>query len=374
MGNRALIAMSGGVDSAVAAYLTKKEGFECAGAIMRLNGTVGSGHDIEDAEKVAKRLGMPFYIFEMEEEFKSRVIKRFAGAYEKGETPNPCILCNKYLKFDLFYKKALELGFDTVVTGHYARIIKSNGEYGLYRAKDRSKDQSYVLYPIKKEVLSHTSFPLGEMSKENVRKTALEQGFVNSGKPDSQDICFIPDGDYGEFLRKYTGKDYPGGEFVDIYGNVLGEHKGIINYTIGQRKGLGISGDSPFYVCRIDAGKNQVILGKNEDLFSKELVAGEFNWLEEIKYNNKELNEEELNEEEHNEKEIKGREQTMHEEKYKRVQAKVRYRHEPSGAYLKVLEDGSVKIIFDEPQRAITRGQSAVAYDGDRVIGGGVIL
>lgn len=345
MSKRALVAMSGGVDSSVAAYLMKRAGYECVGAIMKLYGNEDKTlQNINDAKEVAKRLGMPFYIFDLKGEFEKEVIGRFVKTYERGETPNPCLYCNKYLKFGLFYEMAGELGCDYIVTGHYARVIKGENEYELRQAICKEKDQSYVLYSMTQELLSHTKFPLGELDKEEVRRIAKEQGFVNSKKPDSQDICFIDDGDYGKFLREYTGKDYPCGDFVDFEGKILGEHRGIINYTIGQRKGLGISAASPYYVCGIRPEENQILLGSNEDLFSKSLSAADINWT--------------------------GKNPPSYP---LRAQAKIRYRQEKQWAKAEACTDEGLTIIFDEPQRAVTKGQAVVLYDDDKVLGGGII-
>lgn len=342
---KALIAMSGGVDSSVAAYLMKQAGYECIGAVMGLYGKEDKvKQNINDAKEAAKRLGIPFYIFDFKEEFEKEVIERFIRTYEKGETPNPCIYCNKYLKFGLFYEKAVELSCDYIVTGHYARIIKGEKEYELRQAVYKEKDQSYVLYSIPQEILKHTVFPLGELSKEEVRRIAAEQGFLNSQKPDSQDICFIDDGDYGRFLREYTKKDYPSGDFVDFKGNILGKHKGIINYTIGQRKGLGISAANPYYVCRISPEENQVVLGSNGDLFTKSLTASDINWTV----------------------------QKVPSFPF-RTQAKIRYRQEKQWAVAEPARDGGLRLTFDEPQRAVTKGQAVVLYDDDKVLGGGII-
>lgn len=342
---KALIAMSGGVDSSVAAYLMKQAGYECIGAVMGLYGKEDKvKQNINDAKEAAKRLSIPFYIFDFKEEFEKEVIERFIRTYEKGETPNPCIYCNKYLKFGLFYEKAVELSCDYIVTGHYARIIKGEKEYELRQAVYKEKDQSYVLYCIPQEILLHTVFPLGELSKEEVRRIAAEQGFLNSQKPDSQDICFIDDGDYGRFLREYTKKDYPCGDFVDFEGNILGKHKGIINYTIGQRKGLGISAANPYYVCRISPEENQVVLGSNGDLFTKSLTASDINWTV----------------------------QKVPSFPF-RTQAKIRYRQEKQWAVAETARDGGLRLTFDEPQRAVTKGQAVVLYDDDKVLGGGII-
>lgn len=263
---RAMIAMSGGVDSSVAAYLIKKQGYECCGVTMKLfnNEDIGiprehsccSADDVEDARSVAYSIGIPYYVFNFSDRFEDEVIKRFIDAYENGITPNPCIDCNRYLKFDKLYRRAKELCYDYVATGHYARIERNeNGRYLLKKAVDMQKDQSYVLYSLTQEQLAHTLFPLGEMTKSRVREIAEERGFVNARKHDSQDICFVQNGDYADFIEKRPEKYYRDGDFVDRNGKVIGRHRGIIHYTIGQRKGLGISYAEPLYVCAIDKKK-----------------------------------------------------------------------------------------------------------------------
>lgn len=350
----ALIAMSGGVDSSVAAALTKKKGYNCVGCTMRLYendmvgldllGTCCSIEDTKDARSVCDRLGIEYNIYHYEAEFKEKVIEPFVCSYERGETPNPCIRCNKYLKFDSLYKRARELGCDYIVTGHYARIEERDGHFYLLKAKDLNKDQSYVLYDLSEEQLRHTLFPLGEFTKPEVREIADEYGFVTSHKSESQDICFVPDGDYASMIKRYRGKEYPKGDFVDKDGNVLGVHDGIINYTIGQRRGLGIPADRRLYVTKLDVDANKVILADNIDLFKTELIIRDFHW-------------------------ITGKAPT---ENF-RCSAKIRYKHKEQPATVTPLEGGFARVVFDEPQRAITAGQSAVLYDGDVVLGGGII-
>lgn len=347
---KVLVAMSGGVDSSVAAYLEKEAGNEVIGVTMRLFGdgidsTCCSLDDVEDARSVAYKLGMPYYVFNFSDDFKEKIICKFIESYENGRTPNPCIDCNRYMKFDKLYERAKLLGCEYVVTGHYARIDKENGRYVLKKALDASKDQSYVLYSLTQEQLAHTLFPLGEMSKDETRLIAEKCGFSNAHKPDSQDICFVPDGDYAKVIALHTGKTYAPGDFIDKDGNVLGTHRGIIHYTLGQRKGLGVSAATPLYVCKIDVLNNTVTLGENGDLFSTELTVGDFNWIS-----------------------GEAPSETF------RCEAKIRYRQKEQPATVYPCGAGKVKIVFDEPQRAITPGQAAVLYDGEKVLGGGTIL
>jgi tRNA-specific 2-thiouridylase len=353
---KALIAMSGGVDSSVAALLTLKSGYECIGATMKLfnneNSVITSlksccsADDTSDARSVAGKIGIPYYVFNFTADFQEKVISNFIRSYENGLTPNPCIDCNKYLKFDKLFDKMNELGFDYVVTGHYARIIydEKSERYLLKKAVDLSKDQSYVLYSLNQYQLSHTLFPLGDMTKKQTRETALENGFINAQKHESQDICFVPDGDYSAFIERYTGKKYNKGNFVDTHGRILGEHKGIIKYTVGQRRGLGLALPKPMYVCRIDVRKNEVVLGYNDDLMCREVIADNVNYISVSKIN-----------------------QPM------RIKAKIRY-NQPEQPGILYGMDNNIKVVFDEPQRAVTKGQALVVYDGDSVVCGGTII
>ena len=349
---KALIAMSGGVDSSVAALLMIEKGFECAAATMLLHRDRGNGQlcgstdDARDAEAVATALGIPFHLLDCSELFEQAVIARFIKAYEDGRTPNPCIDCNRYLKFDEFFKRAMDLGYDYMATGHYARIdyCKENGRYLLKKAVDPAKDQSYVLWSLRQEQLARTVFPLGELSKSQVRGLAEKQNLQTAHKQDSQDICFVPDGKYAKFVEDYTQKSYPAGEFVTTDGRILGTHKGIIRYTIGQKKGLGLVLPEPLYVCSIDPDANRIVLGRSEELFSRELTAHDVNLI--------------------SLSEIKGE---------LRVKAKVRYRHTEEWATVTQPDADTIHVVFDSPQRAITKGQSVVLYDGDTVIGGGII-
>lgn len=351
---KALIAMSGGVDSAVAAYLTQAEDFDCIGATMRLydgkpddlDSSCCSLEDVEDARSIAHKLGFPFHVFNFKADFRSHVIDKFIRCYECGLTPNPCIDCNRHLKFDLFLQQAQHLGCDYVVTGHYARIRHdaTSGRYLLYRAADPAKDQSYVLYTLTQEQLAHTRFPLGELTKPQVRQIAEEKGFVNARKRDSQDICFVPDGDYVAFMERHTGKNYPAGDYLDLSGNVVGRHKGAVCYTLGQRKGLGLAMGAPVYVCGKDMAQNTVTVGPNEALFRSSLLAEDLNWFP-----------------------FSSLAGPMD------VTAKARYNQPPQPATLYPQENGSVRVQFHQPQRALTPGQAVVFYDGELVIGGGTI-
>lgn len=355
MNQKAIIAMSGGVDSSVAAYLMKERGYDCMGATMKLfhNEDIGisrehsccSLDDVADARSVAYKLGMPYYVFNFSERFEKDVIDRFVAAYESGRTPNPCIDCNRYLKFDKLYLRAKELEYDYVVTGHYARIERdASGRYLLKKAKDKDKDQSYVLYAMSQEQLAHTLFPLGCMTKPEVRQIAEAQDFVNAHKHDSQDICFVQNGSYADFIEQYTGKRYPEGNFIDKEGHILGRHRGVIRYTVGQRKGLGISFQEPMYVCGVDPMDNTVTLGKESELYSRMLTAKDINLISCARL-----------------------EQPI------RLKAKVRYRQAEQWATVTQLDADTLQIEFDEPQRAVTKGQAVVLYDGDIVVGGGTI-
>ena len=347
---KALIAMSGGVDSSVAAWLMAEAGFDCVGATMRMCDDALLGCSCVDpsvdAKAVADRMGIPFHVFDTCDDFKKLVVDNFIESYEQGDTPNPCIRCNKTMKFGVLLDKATELGCDHIITGHYARIEKDpeTGRFLLKKAVDENKDQSYFLACLNQEQLSRILLPLGGLTKAETRKIAQEQGFVTAKKRDSQDICFIPDGDYKSFMQRYTNKVYPGGDYLDLQGNILGRHQGAVGYTLGQRKGLGIALGEPAYVCAKDMENNTVTLGKNEDLFRSCLRAKDWNFMPF--------------------EELTGP---------MRVMAKVRYRHTPQPATVYPEENGYARVEFDEPQRAITTGQAVVLYHGDTVIGGGTI-
>ena len=349
---RIMIAMSGGVDSSVAACLCVEQGYECAGVTMKLicgeqESTCCSLDDIEDARSVCRRLHIPYHVYNFTDSFEEQVIARFIRAYETGGTPNPCIDCNRYIKFEKLLRRARELGFDKVATGHYARVAydENSGRYLLKKAADVSKDQSYVLYSLTQEQLKMTYFPLGEMSKAQTREKAEQLELINARKRDSQDICFVPDGNYAAFIERHTGKTYPCGDFTDEDGRVLGEHKGIIRYTVGQRKGLGLALPFPMYVKEKDLEENRVVLCKNENLFSKELFAKDINLIS-----------------------VSSIDKPM------RIKARVRYNQPEQPATVTQTDDDTLHVVFDEPQRAICKGQAVVLYDGDTVIGGGTIV
>lgn len=339
---KALIGMSGGVDSSVAVHLMLAAGYSCVGGTMLLHDSTPDA--ALDAEAVAKRLGIPFHVFDLSERFREAVMEDFVSCYERGLTPNPCIVCNRHLKFDVFLDIAREMGCDCVVTGHYARIEEENGRFLLKKAADEAKDQTYFLYTLTQEQLAHTRFPLGGLTKAEARAIAEEQGFINAKKRDSQDICFVPDGDYMAFMARYTGKCYEGGDYLDLSGKVVGRHKGAVAYTLGQRKGLGLAMGAPVYVCGKDMAANTVTVGPNEALFHTSLRASDWNWIA-----------------------IENLTEPI------RVMAKARSRMTEQPATVYPEEGGFARVEFDEPQRAITPGQAVVLYDGDTVVGGGTI-
>ena len=356
MGAKALIAMSGGVDSSVAVYLMKQRGFECTGVMMKLfeNEDIGlsmertccSQKDAEDERNAAYALGIPFYVHNLALDFKEQVIDRFIDAYLNGSTPNPCIDCNRYMKFEQLYRRAKQLGMDCFATGHYARI-KHDGEskrHVLCRAIDETKDQSYVLYSMTQEQLAQTAFPLGELRKQDVRELAVKEGLGNANKKDSQDICFVRGGDYAAFIKQYAKRGCEPGDFIDVHGNALGKHNGIIHYTIGQRRGLGLSFAQPMYVLAKNMTDNTVTLCEDHELYAKTLDAEDFNWVSRADIS-----------------------------KPIRIKAKIRYAHTPQWAVATQTSQDTVRVVFEEPQRAIARGQAAVLYDGDAVVGGGTI-
>ena len=350
-----LIAMSGGVDSSVAAGLLCKDGNECIGATMKLYHNEDAGiprahtccslDDVEDARSVCYKLGIPYYVFNFSDDFGEKIIDKFVRSYEAGLTPNPCIDCNRYMKFDKLYQRAEILGCDHIATGHYARITFENGQYQLRKALDETKDQSYVLYDMTQQRLARTLFPLGELRKTEARDLAREANFINADKPDSQDICFVPDGDYARFMEDFTGKHYPAGDFLDENGKKVGTHNGAVRYTIGQRKGLGLAMGAPVYVCAKDMQANTVTVGPEENLFDRIVYADEVNWIA-IPELTAPL----------------------------RVTARTRYHQTEQAATVYPAGEGQFRLEFDQPQRAPTPGQAVVLYQGDVVLGGGTIV
>lgn len=355
---RVAVAMSGGVDSSAAAFLLKEAGHDLIGITMKLfdNGDAGvegesaccSLDDAEDARAVARQLGFPHYVFNFSRPFRAQVMDRFACAYERGETPNPCIDCNKYLKFGALLQRARELDRDYVATGHYVRLEhdQGSGRWLLRKALHPEKDQSYVLYNLTQDQLSHSLFPLGGLSKPEIRAIAAEHGLINARKGESQDICFVPDGDYAAFIRRHTGREYPSGPFLDQEGNVLGTHTGIVDYTVGQRRGLGVSSNrGRLYVKEVRPRDNTVVLSDNASLFARSLTADRLNLIPLDRL-----------------------------DAPLRLRAKIRYRMAEQPCTVEQTGPDRVRVVFDQPQRAITPGQAVVFYDGDLVVGGATIL
>ena len=352
---KVMVGMSGGVDSSVAAKLLIDSGYDVTGVTLKLfdGGDISedfrtccSLSDVEDARSVCYRLGIDHFVFNFKEAFRKKVINQFTESYLNGKTPNPCIECNRHIKFDKMLRRAEELGFDYIATGHYAERVydyKTN-RYILKRPKDRSKDQTYVLYGLTQYQLSKTLFPLGEYEKSDIRRIAEAAGLINSRKPDSQDICFVPDGDYASFIKKNTGAEIKEGNFISADGDVIGRHKGIINYTIGQRRGIGISIGKPAYVTDKNALENTVTIGDESNLYKSEITAYDVNLISRDSISDE-----------------------------MRVTAKVRYSRNEQAAVVIPSGNGEVLVKFDEPQRAPASGQAVVFYDGDVVIGGGTI-
>jgi tRNA-uridine 2-sulfurtransferase len=354
---KVMVGMSGGVDSSVAAAILLEQGYDVLGVTMQIwpdmdedrkqvEGGCCSLSAVDDARRVANTLGIPYYVMNFKEIFEDKVINYFKDEYLKGRTPNPCIACNRHVKFDAMLKKAVGMGIEYIATGHYGIIEynESKNRYLLKKSKTDKKDQTYALYTLTQEQLSHTLMPIGEYEKERVREIAKEIGLTVATKPDSQEICFVDDNDYGRFIEENTNKKIKSGDFVDSCGNVLGRHKGIVYYTIGQRKGLGITFGKPMFVVAIDAKNNRVVLGDEKEVFSDTLTAADLNLISIDKLDTQ------IN-----------------------VKAKIRYSAKEADATVIPLESGRVKVIFDIPQRAVTPGQSVVFYDGDIVVGGGVI-
>lgn len=355
---KVVVGMSGGVDSSVAAWLLKKQGYDVIGVTMQIwqdetpevqeeNGGCCGLSAVDDARRVAERLEIPYYVMNFKKEFKAHVMDYFVEEYIGGKTPNPCIACNRYVKWESLLKRSLDIGAEYIATGHYARIAKlPNGRYALRKSATEAKDQTYALYNLTQEQLAHTLMPVGEYTKDEIREMARQIQLPVAHKPDSQEICFIPDHDYAKFIEENTDCQLPEGNFVDKDGNILGRHKGIAHYTVGQRKGLNLAMGRPVFVMEIRRDTNEVVIGDNDDVFSRMVICNQLNWMGIEGLDGKEM----------------------------RVTAKIRYSHK--GASCTIRETGSdlVECLFDEPQRAATPGQAVVFYEGDYVVGGGTIL
>ncbi len=354
---KVVVGMSGGVDSSVAAYLLKNAGYDVIGVTMQIwqdedvalqeeSGGCCGLSAVDDARRVAYALDIPYYVMNFKSEFKDAVIDYFADEYIKGNTPNPCIACNRYVKWESLLKRSLDIGADFIATGHYARVVQlENGRYTLKKSATADKDQTYALYNLTQYQLAHTLMPVGEYTKDEIRVIARDINLRVANKPDSQEICFIPDKDYARFITEYSGKEPEEGNFVTPDGKVIGKHKGIIHYTVGQRKGLNLAMGHPVFVLSIRPDTNEVVIGNSEEVYNSKLYAGNLNFMS-----------------------VEAIEGDM------KVTAKIRYSHKGSPCTIRKIDADKVECIFEEPQRAVTPGQAVVFYDGDYVVGGGTIL
>lgn len=354
---KVVVGMSGGVDSSVAAYLLQKEGYDVVGVTMQIwqdediddvqeNGGCCGLSAVDDARRIANALGIPYYVMNFKEDFKEHVIDYFVEEYKNGRTPNPCIACNRYVKWESLLHRSLAIGADYIATGHYAKVIQlPNGRYALEQSKTIKKDQTYALYNLTQDQLSKTLMPVGDYTKDEIRKIAEDISVRMANKPDSQEICFVPDDDYAGFIKDYSGDTFEKGNFVDMNGKVLGRHKGIIHYTIGQRKGLNLNLGRPGFVVDINPETREIVIGTNDDVFSRGCIIDRINLMS-----------------------IEAVEGTME------FSAKVRYSHQPAKCKIRMLDDDRMEVIFEEKQRAITPGQALVIYDERVVVGGGTIM
>ena len=353
-----VVGMSGGVDSSVAAWLLKRQGYEVIGVTMQIwqdeapetqeeNGGCCGLSAVDDARRVAERLEIPYYVMNFKKEFKENVMDYFVQEYTEGRTPNPCIACNRFVKWESLMKRSMDIGADYIATGHYARIEKlPTGRYALRKSATAAKDQTYALYNLTQEQLSHTLMPVGEYTKDEIRGMAAQIGLSVAHKPDSQEICFIPDHDYAKFIEENSDCRITEGNFVDKDGQILGRHKGITHYTVGQRKGLNLPMGRPVFVTEIRPETNEVVIGDNDDVFSRKLTCNKLNWMAVEGLSGEEM----------------------------RITAKIRYSHKGAPCVIREIGADLVECVFDDPQRAATPGQAVVFYDGDYVVGGGTIL
>lgn len=354
---KVVVGMSGGVDSSVASYLLKEQGYDVIGVTMQIwqdsdvetqsmeGGCCGISA-VDDARRVANQLEIPYYVMNFKEDFQKYVIDYFLDEYQKGRTPNPCIACNRFVKWESLLLRSLQIGAEYIATGHYAQIVElENGRYAVKKSVTAHKDQTYALYNLTQDQLQHTLMPVGAYTKDEIRKIAEKISLRIANKPDSQEICFIPDNDYGKFIEENTNTQMVPGNFVDVEGNVLGEHKGIVHYTIGQRKGLGLSMGKPVFVLEIRPETNEVVIGDNEDVFTSKLKANRLNFMS-----------------------IEKLEGEM------KVYGKIRYSHKAAPCTIRMMGEDELECIFDSPQRAVTPGQAVVFYDEDVVVGGGTII